>query len=89
MDVKSLSESAMAATLSGANVYYWLFLDTDYFAASSDTVPLLHMWSLGVEEQFYMIWPALMIIAMKVGGKRLLVATGVILALASLAASEY
>ena len=89
MDVKSLSESAMAATLSGANVYYWLFLDTDYFAASSDTVPLLHMWSLGVEEQFYMIWPALMIIAMKVGGKRLLVATGVILALASFAVSEY
>ena len=88
-DVKSLSESAIGATLSAANIYYWLFLDTGYFAASSDTVPLLHMWSLGVEEQFYLIWPALMIIAMKVGGKRLLVATGVILAIGSFAVSEY
>ncbi|KEY88675.1 hypothetical protein PC358_05955 [Pseudomonas capeferrum] len=88
-DVKALSQSAIGATLSAANIYFWLFLDTGYFAASSDTVPLLHMWSLGVEEQFYMIWPALMIIAMKLGGKRLLVATGVVLAIASFAVSEY
>ncbi|MNM22146.1 O-acetyltransferase OatA [compost metagenome] len=88
-DVKALSESAIGATLSAANIYYWLFLDTGYFAASSDTVPLLHMWSLGVEEQFYMIWPALMIIAVKVGGKRLLAATAVIVAIASFAVSEY
>ena len=88
-DVKSLSESAIGATLSAANVYFWLFLDTSYFAASSDTVPLLHMWSLGVEEQFYLVWPALMIIAMKIGGKRLLAATGVVLAIASFAISEY
>ncbi|WP_264309291.1 acyltransferase family protein [Pseudomonas putida] len=88
-DVKSLSVSAIGATLSAANIYFWLFLDTSYFAASSDTVPLLHMWSLGVEEQFYLIWPALMIVAMKLGGKRLLVATGVILAIGSFAVSEY
>lgn len=88
-DVKTLSESAIGATLSAANVYFWLFLDTSYFAASSDTVPLLHMWSLGVEEQFYLVWPALMIIAMKIGGKRLLAATGVVLAIASFAVSEY
>lgn len=87
--VKALSESAIGATLSAANIYFWLFLDTGYFAASSDTVPLLHMWSLGVEEQFYMIWPALMIIAMKIGGKRLLVATSVTLAIASFGVSEY
>ncbi|MEG8202712.1 acyltransferase family protein [Pseudomonas sp. 5FOS] len=88
IDVKALSESAIGTTLSAANIYFWLFLDTGYFAASSDTVPLLHMWSLGVEEQFYMIWPALMIIAMKAGGKRLLVATSVILAIASFTVSE-
>lgn len=88
-DVKTLSEAAIGATLSAANVYFWLFLDTSYFAASSDTVPLLHMWSLGVEEQFYLIWPALMIIAMKIGGKRLLATTGVVLAIVSFAISEY
>lgn len=88
-DVKDLSGSAIAAALSAANVYFWLFLDTSYFAQSSETVPLLHMWSLGVEEQFYMVWPALMIIAMKLGGKRLLAATAVIIAIASFAVSEY
>ncbi|MFK0037966.1 acyltransferase family protein [Pseudomonas monteilii] len=88
-DVKDLSGSAIAAALSAANVYFWLFLDTSYFAPSSETVPLLHMWSLGVEEQFYMIWPALMIIAMKLGGKRLLTATAVIIAITSFAVSEY
>ncbi|MNG84233.1 O-acetyltransferase OatA [compost metagenome] len=88
-DVKTLSESAIGASLSAANIYFWLFLNTNYFAASSDTVPLLHLWSLGVEEQFYLIWPALMVIAMKLGGKRLLAATAVILAIASFAVSEY
>lgn len=88
-DVTDLSGSAIAAALSAANVYFWLFLDTSYFAQSSETVPLLHMWSLGVEEQFYLVWPALMIIAMKLGGKRLLAATAVIIAIASFAVSEY
>lgn len=88
-DVKELSGSAIASALSGANIYYWLFLDTSYFAASSDTVPLLHMWSLGVEEQFYLVWPALMIIAMRLGGKRLLVTAAVLIAAASFAVSEY
>jgi len=71
-DVKSLSKSAIAATFSLANVYFWKFLDTSYFAASSDTIPLLHLWSLGVEEQFYLIWPALLLILFKIGGKKLL-----------------
>ena len=88
-DVKDLSGSAIAAALSAANVYFWLFLDTSYFAQSSETVPLLHMWSLGVEEQFYLVWPALMIIAMKLGGKRLLATAALIIAIASFAVSEY
>lgn len=79
-DSKSLSISAIATTLSAANIYFWKFLDTGYFAASSDTVPLLHMWSLGVEEQFYLIWPALLLITYKIGGRSLTVATALLLA---------
>jgi len=88
-DVKALSESAIGATLSAPNTCFWLYLNPGFFAASYDTVPLFHMWSLGVEEQFYMMWPALMIIAMKIGGKSLLVATSVTLAIASFGVSEY
>jgi len=40
------------------NFYYWNALD--YFAESSTMFPLLHTWSLGVEEQFYVVFPLLM-----------------------------
>ena len=88
-DAKALSTSAIATTFSVANIYFWKFLDTSYFAASSDTVPLLHMWSLGVEEQFYVIWPAFIVVAMRIGGKRLVVATAILVTAASFAVSEY
>ncbi|MNM88953.1 O-acetyltransferase OatA [compost metagenome] len=81
-DAKALSLSAIASTLSAANIYFWKFLDTSYFAASSDTVPLLHMWSLGVEEQFYLIWPALLLLTLKFGGRALTVGVASVIAAA-------
>ncbi|MFV0891270.1 acyltransferase family protein [Pseudomonas kurunegalensis] len=79
-DVAALSKSAIAAVISAANIYFWKFLDTSYFAASSDTVPLLHLWSLGVEEQFYLIWPALLLVAYKLGGKSLAIGSAAVIA---------
>jgi peptidoglycan/LPS O-acetylase OafA/YrhL len=38
-----------------------------YFAANSDLSPLLHLWSLGVEEQFYIVWPILLLAAYRQG----------------------
>jgi len=35
-----------------------LWSETGYFDAAAEQKPLLHLWSLGVEEQFYLIWPA-------------------------------
>ncbi|WP_296230128.1 acyltransferase family protein [Pseudomonas sp. UBA4617] len=82
-DALQLSQSAVAATFSAANIFFWKFLDTSYFAASSDTVPLLHMWSLGVEEQFYLVWPGLLLLSLKFGGRRLVVLTACLAAVAS------
>lgn len=82
-DAKSLSLSALASTLSAANIYFWKFLDTSYFAASSDIVPLLHMWSLGVEEQFYLIWPALLLVTLKARGQWLTVLVATLIAAAA------
>lgn len=61
-DIKSLSKSVFSTVFSSSNIYFWYSEDSDYFARSSETMPLLHTWSLGVEEQFYFIWPFLLLL---------------------------
>ncbi|HHG9511590.1 TPA: acyltransferase family protein [Citrobacter amalonaticus] len=57
------ANSLIFASLSISNIFFWL--NTDYFSASALTKPLLHTWSLSVEEQFYLAWPLLMVCAYK------------------------
>lgn len=52
--------SLVSATLSVSNIHF--FLGSGYFDAASDYKPLLHTWSLGVEEQFYLLWPLLLLV---------------------------
>lgn len=52
--------SAFAATLYFSNVHYALEA-TNYMAPLAKLDPLLHTWSLGVEEQFYLVWPLLLL----------------------------
>ncbi|MDM7984939.1 MAG: acyltransferase family protein [Maricaulis sp.] len=69
-DFKDLAYSALLSQLSLANFYFLFSIDTGYFADDSTLLPLLHLWTLGVEEQFYLIWPlALMILGTRAGGR--------------------
>lgn len=42
-----------------------LWNESGYFDGSAETKPLLHLWSLGIEEQFYILWPAILWLAWK------------------------
>ena len=46
-----------------ANIMFWR--ESGYFDNAADTKPLLHLWSLGIEEQFYIVWPLLLWLAWK------------------------
>ena len=59
-DFAKASQSALLALLFLSNVGF--FLETGYFASSAETMPLLHTWSLAVEEQFYIGFPLLLIL---------------------------
>ncbi len=62
-----------------------LWKEAGYFDATSDTKPLLHLWSLGIEEQFYFVWPVALFVAWRLRWN-LLVVTALVL-LASFAAN--
>ncbi len=55
-DYRSLGKAARAQALFVANHHYCSH--TDYFANAADEMPLLHTWSLAVEEQFYLLMPS-------------------------------
>ncbi len=62
-----------------------LWQEAGYFDASAESKPLLHLWSLGIEEQFYIFWPILLVVAARLRASVFLLMGGI--AAASLAAN--
>lgn len=62
-DYTKLGASSLAHAAFSANLYFWQ--TTSYFAGPAEEVPLLHTWSLAVEEQFYFFIPVLLLLLFK------------------------
>ncbi len=61
-DYASLGGSASFASIGIANFFFKS--NTGYFDRAAELQPLLHTWSLGVEEQFYLVWPVAVVLSM-------------------------
>jgi peptidoglycan/LPS O-acetylase OafA/YrhL len=83
---ESLGKSAVAITLFVSNVFFWS--ETGYFNEPAAHKPLLHTWSLSVEEQFYIFYPFVLAIAWRLFGSKMM-RWLVVIAGASLALSAY
>jgi peptidoglycan/LPS O-acetylase OafA/YrhL len=59
VELTDYARSLTAAVLSVSNVYFWM--TSGYFEGPAESKLLLHTWSLAVEEQFYIVWPLLLI----------------------------
>lgn len=77
-EFERLWTEALGALFFVANIVFWL--DSGYFSSGSESKPLLHTWSLGIEEQFYIFAPIILAFVIRRFGGRLalVVAVGLI-----------
>src|SRR6202022_814123 len=74
-----LSSDVFASAAFAANIA--LLLQSGYFDIESAKKPLLHLWSLGIEEQFYLFWPLILMLAARL--RLSILATACVIGLAS------
>ena len=64
-DLKDFGNSVAAVSIFTSNIFFWSELG--YFAPTAELQPLLHTWSLAVEEQYYILFPVFLILAWRLG----------------------
>ena len=63
VEFERLAHSAMAAMGFVSNIWFWRI--SDYFSPDAELIPLLHTWSLGVEELLYIFYPLLILVLLR------------------------
>ncbi|HKY03170.1 MAG TPA: acyltransferase family protein [Burkholderiales bacterium] len=84
--MKDFSQSLAAVAVFGSNVLF--YSESGYFAPAAELKPLLHTWSLGVEEQYYVLFPLFIMLTWRLGRRSILAFLG-IAALLSLVATQW
>lgn len=85
-EFEAFSESVLATLFFYSNVLFWR--KDDYFGPNAEEEPLLHTWSLAIEEQFYLIFPVFLVLSHRLRLVHKFVVFG-LLGLTSLLASEW
>lgn len=85
-DMKDFSQSLVAVSLFASNILFWI--ESDYFDTSAELKPLLHTWSLAVEEQYYLLFPLFLMLFWRLGKRWMLLTLG-LLFIASLTMAEW
>ncbi|PID48757.1 MAG: acyltransferase [Proteobacteria bacterium] len=87
-ELAGFGRSLVAVAVFVSNLLFWQ--ESDYFSPDADLMPLLHTWSLAVEEQYYLLFPLLLALGWKLGkGKARWIALGItLIALSSFMLSE-
>jgi len=85
-DLKELGKSLLAVALFASNFLFWS--ESGYFDTSAEYLPLLHTWSLAVEEQYYMLFPLLAAALFRRGRQAVVVGLGAV-ALCSFALAQW
>jgi peptidoglycan/LPS O-acetylase OafA/YrhL len=86
IDMKDFSKSLIAVSIFASNIFFWG--ESGYFATGLELKPLLHTWSLAVEEQFYILFPLFLMLFWKLGKLWILFTLGIVF-FASLAMAEW
>jgi len=63
-DYELLATSGVWSAFGAANLFFWLHTG-GYFSPDAASFPLLHVWSLSLEEQFYLLWPAVLLMVLR------------------------
>ena len=82
-DALSAFREDALATVFYVNNWWYIFVDQSYFESVGRPPLLKHLWSLSVEEQFYLIWPVFALLLVRSGGRPLVRRLALVLAIAS------
>ena len=85
-EFKDFSKSLAAVNSFSSNILFWQ--ESGYFEPGAELKPLLHTWSIAVEEQFYIFFPLFLLLFKKLGTKRLIILLFAV-TLISLGLAEY
>ena len=70
-DLKDFGQSLVAVSIFSSNILFWM--ESGYFETASEIKPLLHTWSLAIEEQYYIVFPIFLMIIWRLGFKSILI----------------